>query len=109
MSLLSFHASKLYRQHKVEGYVDDDGNYHKGTTEWKFCCTCDVVPAGDANKVVTIDGSIDYYSYEVYNLPVAIEKFSYGDFIKLDILGAEEAVLKVKGFHRYQLQSKIWA
>ena len=26
MSLLSFHASKLYRQQKVAGYTDDDGN-----------------------------------------------------------------------------------
>lgn len=109
MSILSFHASKLYRQQKVAGYTDDDGNYHQGKTEWKFCCTCDVVPAGEANKLVTSDGSIDYYSYEVHNLPVGIEKFSYGDFIKLDILGAEEVIIKVKGFHRYQLQCKIWA
>ncbi|WP_293528302.1 hypothetical protein, partial [Prevotella sp.] len=85
------------------------GNYHQGKTEWKFCCTCDVVPAGEANKLVTSDGSIDYYSYEVHNLPVGIEKFSYGDFIKLEILGAEEVIIKVKGFHRYQLQCKIWA
>ena len=32
-------------------------------------------------------------------MPVGIEKFSYGDFIKLDILGAEEVIIKVKGFH----------
>ena len=63
----------------------------------------------DKEPLVTSDGSIDYYSYEVHNLPVGIEKFSYGDFIKLEILGAEEVIMKVKGFHRYQLQCKIWA
>ncbi len=109
MSLLSFHASKLYRQTRADAFTDDDGNYHQGESKWEFCCDCDVVPAGEANKVVIQDGSIDYYSYEVHNLPVGIKKFEYGDFIKLLILGEEEVIIKVKGFHRYQLQCKIWA
>ena len=109
MSLLSFHASKLYRQVKVEGFVDEDGNYRPGGTKWEFCCNCDAVPAGEANKIVIQDGSIDYYSYTVYNLPTGIKKFEYGDFIKLVILGGDEVIIKVKGFHRYQLQCKLWA
>lgn len=109
MSLLNFHASKLYRQNKVDGFTDADGNYHPGKSVWEFCCDCDVVPAGEANKIVIQDGSIDYYSYIVYNLPIGIKKFEHGDFIKLILLGGEEVTVKVKGFHRYQLQCKIWA
>lgn len=109
MGLLSFHASKLYRQVRVDGFTDDNGDYHPGKTEWEFCCDCDVVPAGEANKIVIPDGSMDYYSYTVYNLPVGIRKFEYGDFIRLILLDGEEVIIKVKGFHRYQLQCKLWA
>lgn len=108
MSLLSFHASKLFRQVRAEGYTDSNGDYHQGTSRWDFCCNCDVVPAGEANKITIPDGSIDYYSYSVYNLPVGIKKFEYGEFVKLILLEGEEVILKVKGFHRYQLQCKLW-
>lgn len=108
MSLLNFHTSKLYRQIRKESYTDEDGNYHHGVTQWKYCCDCDAVPAGEANKIAIPDGSVDYYSYIVYNIPVGVKKFEYGDFIKLITLGNEEVILKVKGFHRYQLQCKLW-
>lgn len=109
MSLLNFYASKLYRQKKGESYTDDDGNYHPGKNEWEYCCECDVVPAGASNKVAIPDGSVDYYTYDVYNIPVGIKSFEYGEFIKLELLGGKEEILKVKGFHRYQYQCKIWA
>lgn len=54
MSLLSFRASKLYRQKKTSGYTDENGDYHPGTSQWEFCCYCDVVPAGEANKIVSL-------------------------------------------------------
>ena len=108
MSLLNFRASKLYRQVRIGGDIDADGNYIPGNTEWKFCCNCNAVPAGEANKITTSDGTVDFYSYTISGLPVGIKKFEYGDFIKLEILGDEEVVLKVKGFHRYQLQCKLW-
>lgn len=108
MSLLSFRASKLYRQKKTSGYTDENGDYYPGTSQWEFCCYCDVVPAGEANKIVIPDGSMDYYSYSVYNMPVGVNKFEYGDFVKLNVLGQDEVILKVKGFHRYQLQCKLW-
>ena len=108
MSLLNFHASKLYRQIRSESYTDENGDYHPGKVQWEYCCSCDVVPAGEANKIIIPDGSIDYYSYSVYNIPVGTKKFEYGEFVKLAILGGEEVILKVKGFHRYQLQCKLW-
>lgn len=108
MSLLNFKASKLYRQTKTEGYTDVNGDYHHGKIKWEYCCSCDVVPAGEANKIAIPDGSIDFYSYTVYNIPVCVKKFNYGDFVRLLVLGEEEVILKVKGFHRYQLQCKLW-
>lgn len=108
MSLLNFRASKLYRQERMDRDTDADGNYIIGETLWKFCCDCNAVPAGEANKIITQDGMMDFYSYTISGLPVGIKKFEYGDFIKLKILGEEEVVLKVKGFHRYQLQCKLW-
>lgn len=109
MSLLDFHASKLYRQTKAEGYVDENGDYHPAESSWKFECSCDVVPTGEANKIAIPDGQVETYSYTIYNIPVCTKKFKYGDFIKLVLLGGETATLKVKGFHRYQYQCKIWA
>lgn len=110
MSLLNFHASKLYRLKRIhDDAYDDDGNFRPTLMEWEYCCDCDVVPAGEANKIAIPDGTIDFYSYNITNIPVGIKTFSYGESIKLVILGCEEAILKVKGFHRYQLQCKIWA
>lgn len=109
MSLLNFHASELYRQVSPCGSYDGNGDFRPCPPKWEFCCRCDVVPAGEANKIVIPDGTIDFYSYMVYNLPVSIRKFEYGDFVKLILLGNEEVIVKVKGFHRYQLQCKLWA
>lgn len=88
--------------------MDENGDYHPAASSWEFCCSCDVVPAGQASKITIPDGSVETYSYNVYNMPVGTKKFEYGDFVKLVLLGGEETVLKVKGFHRYQLQSKLW-
>lgn len=109
MSLLDFHESKLYRQNKTDGYVDENGDYHPSESSWEFVCKCDAVPAGEAAKVITQDGQIETYSYVIYNIPGRTKKFEYGDTIKLVHIGDETAILKVKGFHRYQYQCKIWA
>lgn len=54
MSILDFHASKLYRQINSEGFTDENGDYHPGKVMWSFCCTCNVVPAGEANKIAIL-------------------------------------------------------
>lgn len=109
MALLDFKRFDLYRLIQSEGYTDENGDYHTGEAKWKWCCKCDVVPAGRANEITIPDGTISNYSYIIYNLPVGIRKFEYGDTIKIKLIGGEETELHVKGFHRYQLQSKIWA
>lgn len=108
MSLLNFKASKLYRQINGESYFDENGDYHPGTTFYEFVADCDVVPSGEANKITIPDGTVEYYSFTISNLPTQTKNFDYGDFIKLQHQG-REFVLKVKGFQRYQWQCKIWA
>lgn len=108
MALLDFKASKLYRQTSSNGYTDDDGDYHPGVLDWEFECKCDVVPAGAANQITLPDGTSATYSYNVYNMPPGTKKLEEGDIVKLILYGGEEVIAKVKGFHRYQYQCRLW-
>ncbi|WHX12242.1 hypothetical protein QMY64_13785 [Phocaeicola dorei] len=54
------------------------------------------------------DGIIRKYSYEVCNIPANCRAFTIGDRVKISLLGGIEREFEVKGFHRYQLQCKIW-
>ena len=66
MSLLNFKASKLYRQTKTEGYTDVNGDYHHGKIKWEYCCSCDVVPAGEANKIAMDLSIFTHIQYTIY-------------------------------------------
>ena len=53
------------------------------------------------------DGIVRSYSYTVY-LRANCRTFMIGDRIKIHLLEGIEREFSVKGFHRYQLQCKIW-
>ena len=109
MAVLDFVAHTLDYMHVTEGYEDENGDWHKGTKEWvENYCKCDIVPAGKANIITIPDGTTQNYSYAIYNLPRTCRKFEYGDTIRIKLYGQEEREFKVLGFHRYQLQCKIW-
>ena len=108
-----------------KGYTDEDGDYHKGGTEWvDNYCRCDVVPSGKENVITYDDGTSGYYEYSVYNLPpdcrefkrgdkikiafFGSDEFKRGDKIKIAFFGSDEKEFEVKGFHRYQHQCKMW-
>ena len=63
-------------------------------------------PAGAANVIQFEDGIEERYSYTIY-LPANCRKFKRGDKIVVTHFDSETEFI-VKGFHRYQLQSKIW-
>lgn len=90
-----------------EGYEDENGDFHGGTTKWSKPIKCHAVPAGRANEISFPDGSVDYYSYTVGRLDPHCHQFKIGEKVRLTIDDTERE-FKVKGFHRYQLQSKIW-
>nr|DAK96502.1 MAG TPA: hypothetical protein [Caudoviricetes sp.] len=91
----------------VPGYEDENGNYHAGSSEWKGSIPCDAVPSGKAEERKFEDGVVRSYSYTVC-LPSNCHTFTIGDRVKIMLLGGIEREFEVKGFHRYQLQCKIW-
>lgn len=109
MALLDFAAHTLSYKEVEAGHEDENGDWVQGSERWvEGYCKCDIVPAGKANVITIPDGTTQTYSYSIYNLPRACRKFEYGDTIKIKLYGQEEKVFKVLGFHRYQLQCKMW-
>lgn len=91
-----------------EGYVDENGNKHPGTTTFEDYIKCDVVPAGQANQRDFGDGILQTYSYTIYVHDKCCKDFMLGETIKFKKNGVLSGEFLVKGFHRYQHQCKIW-
>ena len=90
-----------------DGYEDENGDWHKGSEEWSEPIACHAVPAGAANIITFPDGTTATYSYAIGRLAPDCREFMIGDKILLNVLGIERS-FQVKGFHRYQLQCKLW-
>ena len=92
-------------------YEDENGDFHSGKDEWKGLCKCDVVPAGQANKLTTLDGIELAYSYTIY-LPKGTREFHTGETVRISFNCKgqleEKKEFVVKGFHAYQHQCKMW-
>lgn len=91
----------------TDGYEDDNGDYHPGTKKWSEPIKCHAVPAGRANEITFADGQTSTYTYTVGRLPSDCREFKIGEDVMLYINGLLRK-FTVKGFHRYQLQSKLW-
>lgn len=110
MAVLNFKPHTLEYEVKEGGHVDKTtGDYIKGSSKWLPYCRCDAVPNGKANTITIPDGSVQTYSYTISNLPKDCREFKYGDKIRISFYnGSETKEFTVLGFHRYQLQCKIW-
>lgn len=111
MAVLDFSAHTLSYQILDAGHEDPiTGDYVKGCSRWiENSYRCDIVPSGKANQIAIPDGSVQTYSYTVYNLPQDCREFRYGDKIRINFFGKRDSqVYSVLGFHRYQHQCKIW-
>ena len=112
MAVLDLAAHTLEYLVNANGYVDEEtGDYIKGSSTWvENYAKCDLVPAGKANTITLPDGQVEPYSYTIYNLPRDCREFAYGEKIRIKMSGNQNDVreFSVKGFHRYQLQCKIW-
>ena len=91
----------------TEGYEDDNGDWHEGGSEWSEPIECHAVPAGRANEITFADGQTATYTYAVGRLSPDCREFKVGEQVRLDVCGIVRE-FSVKGFHRYQLQSKLW-
>ncbi len=90
-----------------DGYEDENGDWHEGKDEWSEPIKCHAVPSGAANEITFPDGTTCTYNYTVGRLAPDCREYIIGEKIRLNVLGIESE-FQVKGFHRYQLQSKIW-
>lgn len=110
MSILDFRASYVeYLDGSTEGYYDKRGEWHDGDERWCFLAKCNVMQAGQESKISIPDGSVEHYTYTIGGLPRDCRKFKYGERIRIHVFGDEEYDERtVKGFQRYQFQSKIY-
>lgn len=108
MAVLDFAAYRLSYLEMTPGYEDDNGDYHPGSQTWEGDIKCNLVPAGEANEIKYEDGRTFIYSYSVTNLPRTCRNFKVGDRVRIKMLDGEWQNFSVKGFHRYQLQCKMW-
>ena len=109
MAVLNLSAHSLDYKETIGGHENENGDWVQGVETWiENYCKCDTVPAGKANVITIPDGSTHNYSYTIYNLPRTCRDFDYGDIIRIKLFGKVFREFKVLGFHRYQLQCKIW-
>lgn len=108
MATISLNPHSIQYQIGGEGYEDEFGNYHDGNSEWVTIENCDIVPNGEARTITITDGTQKEYSYTIY-LPKDCRDFKLGEKVRLMFFGKmSEKEYSVLGFHRYQLQAKMW-
>lgn len=93
---------------QAEESEDSEGNPVQGEGTWSDPIPCDAVPAGRANERVFEDGVKRSYSHTLY-LKKECPDFYLGQTISLHYnTDGRTTYHKVLGFHRYQLQAKVW-
>ena len=93
----------------VDGSYDDTtGDYTQGRKEWSERIPCRYEPNGQAKTVPVGEGKDYVYEYKVY-LNQDCPEIRFGQKVKLyDADGNELGEFTSKGFHRGQLDSKMW-
>ena len=107
MSVIELKPHLLSYRVISEGYADDNGDWHEGSSKWSDPVECHAVPTGSANETTFADGTTARYSYVVGLLAPDCREFKIGEDVRITVGGIERE-FQVKGFHRYQLQSKLW-
>lgn len=107
--IVSFRPHKIsYKIISEQGYYNDEGVWIVGQDQWSELCPCRYEGNGKANSIVLQDGNSYIYSYVVF-LNLDTRDFQIGEQVKLyDLNDKELSVYTVKGFHRGQLNCKLW-
>lgn len=106
MSVIGLKPHLLSYRVISDGYEDDNDDWHEGSESWSKPMECHAVPAGRANEITFADGTTSTYTYTVGRLDPDCREFQIGEDVRLDVNGIVRE-FSVKGFHRYQLQSKL--
>ena len=108
--MVSFRPHKMRIITKGEGYYDSNGDWKEAEESYSDYIACRYEPNGSANTITLPDGKEYRYSYTIYlNVNPALV-IRYGDILELTsqdgvVIGSE---FEVKGFHRGQLDMKVW-
>ena len=106
--MISFRPHKLNLIKYGNGSYDSTGKFIPGGESVITDIECRFEPNGRANTIALEDGQVYVYSYMVY-LNVDCPEISYGDEVELiNAYGGFVGKFPVKGFHRGQLNAKIW-
>ena len=106
--LVSFRPHTL-RIATTGGAYAENGDWIEGNTTYSEPIPCRYEPNGQARTITLTDGTAYRYSYMVYLTVNPDLVIHYGDRIELTsqdgrVIGEYE----VKGFHRGQLDMKVW-
>lgn len=83
MSILELRRHKLYIERQADGYTDDNGDYHKGTTFWEGPYDCDAVPTTKSTDVIYEDGETHHYTFICYMDAELAETITKGMKVRL--------------------------
>lgn len=104
---MNFRPHILQYQVSTPGYEDENGDYHPGASSFEGDIPCRYEPNGKANTIAFEDGKVYIYQYMVY-LNQDCREFKIGDIIRLLNNGTVVTTKQVQGFHRGQLNARLW-
>ena len=102
-----FRPHILQYQVTIGEYEDEIGDYHPGDSHFEGDIPCRFEPNGKANTIAFEDGKTYVYQYVVY-LNQNCREFEYGDIIRLLRDGVVVEEKQEQGFHRGQLNARLW-
>ncbi len=95
--------------HRGAGSYASNGDWSESDPRNCKCIPCRYEPNGRANTIPLPDGTAYKYSYMVYLNVNPCLPIGYGDVIELFSQdGKSMGEYEVKGFHRGQLNMKVW-
>ena len=108
--MVQFRPHKLRIVKNGEGSYDKNRNWTEGTKSYSDYIPCRYEPNGAAQTITLPDGTAYRYSYIIYLSVNPTLSIKYGDNIELTsqdgiVIGDD---FEVKGFHRGQLDMKVW-
>lgn len=94
---------------RTSGGYDSEGDFVPDEESVILTVPCRYEPNGSARSIILQDGTAFVYSYTVYLDVDFTHDIHFGDIIELqDQNGTSIGRFQVKGFHRGQLNEKIW-
>ena len=108
MVSVSFRPHTLKLLTLTGGHYDKNHDYVAGTESWSSPIPCRYEPNGRARVVPVGEGKDFRYEYLVY-LNTDCPEIAYGQHVRLyDADGVQIGEYEARGFHRGQLDAKLW-